>query len=136
MATMSPRPATKRDKKETQPAASRSSPRLSASARRDVRWALQQVPGEGVRDITMHGVKISFHTGINQVQAKGTVPHGRGENGQDSQRPEPAEKPLNSAQRRSRARAKKHYAALKKASDAMAPDNPASAQPAGPEPLA
>jgi len=134
MATACPRAAKDPDKKGTTPAALRSAHRLTASARRDIRSAMQQVPGDSVRDVTVHGVKISFNASTN-VQAKGAAPLRRSEISQDSQRPEHAEKPLNAAQRRSRARAKKHYAALKQAKDAMAPEDPASTRPTDSEPL-
>ena len=134
MATKCPRAVKDPDKKRESTTAPRSGQRLNASARRDVRWAMQQVPGESVRDITVHGVRIAFNASANHVQAKAATPNRRGEASQDAQSPERAEKTLNSAQRRNRARAKKHYAELKRATAAMEQDS-TSSLPAGPEPL-
>ena len=44
----------------------RSGQRLGTNARRDIRWALQQTPGEAVREVTLHGVKISFNTNTKE----------------------------------------------------------------------
>ena len=45
------------------PAAAHRGRRLGKGARRDIRWALRQHPGDDVREIMLHGVKIRFHSG-------------------------------------------------------------------------
>ena len=42
------------------PAASRGR-RLGRNARRDIRWAMQQQPHDNVRQVELHGVKISYY---------------------------------------------------------------------------
>ena len=132
------KPARLKDQKAEAAAVNRSGQRLGTNARRDIRWALQQTPGDNVRDVTLHGVRISFNT-TNPQGCKEAVPPRRGEPTQhkDSSKPDSADKPPNSRQRRSQARAKKYYEQLKaKGADAMAQDEPASARPPGPEPVA
>lgn len=92
--------------KHEAPAAIRSGQRLSTTARRDVRWAMQQVPGDHVRDVTLHGVKITFNTNTNKYKESSTTePARHGGASLDARSLGDADKPLNSRQRRSRARA-------------------------------
>ena len=139
---MSPSPrsaakATATNRKAEPPAALRSGQRLGSNARRDIRWALQQTPGDAVRDVTLHGVKICFNTNTtNKSQEKGGAPNRRDDSRRDAQPTGDAEKPTNSRQRRSRARAKKHHAQLKQDKvDEMEQDKPASSRPPGLQPL-
>ena len=98
--------------KEGQPAAASRGRRLGKGARRDLRWALRQRPGDDVRDITLHGVRIAFHT--NAANKDDARDKRRVDQNEAEHAPPHADKPKeNSRQRRSRARAEKYYKELR-----------------------
>ena len=85
--------------------------RLGSGARRDLRWALQQHPGEHVREVCMHGVKITFFTQQAGRAKDSAIAHGQRDTPEpSSQSPEHDTPPLNSRRRRSRRRAQAYYA--------------------------
>ena len=103
-------------KKEAEPnaAATTRGRRLGKGARRDVRWAIRQHPGDNVRDMKLHGVTITYHNASKDARENRSDHR---EDGRDKSHAEKAEK--NSAQRRSEARAKKYYSSKRSAT--MAP---------------
>ena len=85
--------------------------RLGSGARRDLRWALRQHPGEHVREVCMHGVKITFFTQQAGRAKDSAIAHGQRDTPEpSSQSPEHDTPPLNSRRRRSRRRAQAYYA--------------------------
>ena len=118
----SARPTPTTNKKEAEPAAATPrGRRLGKGARRDIRWALRQHPGDAVRDLKVHGVVITYNTGQVEKKKDDAYDDRRVDRDEAAHAPS-AEPSLNSAQRRSKARAKKYYAGLKdKAQDDRAP---------------
>ena len=108
------RPPTLSDKLGwTESAAAQRGRRLGKGARRDIRWALRQDPGDSVKDITLHGVKITF------VDKEDTLDVRRvdSDEGARDAAGEATETKKTSAQRRSARRAKKHFAKSKEDDD-------------------
>ena len=87
--------------------------RLGKGARRDVKWALRQNPGDNVGELWVHGVKITYVAKKDAARDEGER---RG--AQKAEKSPPVEKTAkkNSRQRRSERRAKKYFA-MKKASE-------------------
>ena len=103
-------------KESPQPAAASRGRRLGKGARRDIRWALRQHPGDSVREVTIHGVRITFTPGTTGKSDAHDDRRGeRHEAGlaEERGRQSPTEEKLNSAQRRSKARAKEYYDKLR-----------------------
>ena len=111
------------------PAAAHRGRRLGKGARRDIRWALRQHPGDDVREIMLHGVKIRFHSGPTDKDGTHGIWGGARRADRDEVvREPPATPPLNSRQKRSRARANHYYAKLHSATDGPAPAAEMTAQ--------
>ena len=86
--------------------------RLGKNARRDIRWAMQQQPRDNVRQVELHGVRISYlNKGASEgqdssVSSRQAVPPSH----TTPRDPGTAEPQLNSRRRRSRARIIKYNA--------------------------
>ena len=94
--------------------------RLGKGARRDIRWALRQHPGDNVRDIMLHGVRISFHTTQGPTDKDDAHDDTRRVDRNEAVHDHSDENTLNSKQRRSRRRAKKYYGAMRAESERKA----------------
>ena len=101
--------------------------RLGKNARRDVRWAMQQQPRDHVRQVELHGVRISYNLnqGAKNAGLDGGVSsrHVEPPSQQTPRDPGTADPPLNSRRRRSKARQIKYFASW---AAATPPDAPAA----------
>ena len=94
------------------PSAASRGRRLGRNARRDIRWAMQQQPHEHVRHVSLHGVKITFisNQGADSNQDTGRSNRPAQPESETTPRAADTSPPLNSRQRRSRARLQKYLA--------------------------
>ena len=103
--------------KGSEPDAAQRDRRLGKGARRDIKWALRQNPGDNVEELWVHGVKITY------VAKKDAARDTRRGAQNTEKKPPPVEKPKkNSRQRRSERRARIYFA-MKKASEDQTPES-------------